>query len=107
MKEFVGVVATICTTSANIPQIVSLYRTKSAKDVSLATYCTLLVGMTLWTVYGILCQDIVLITANVISLSLVCTVIVMKVRYDNLWKTNTETRQLVQVNIRRSDTSLT
>lgn len=106
MKEFIGALATICTTSANIPQIVTLYRTKSAKDVSLATYCTLFIGMLLWAVYGIVCKDSVLIIANVISFSLISTVIVMKLCYDPLWKVDNETQKLVQINVRRSDTSL-
>ena len=38
---------------ANLPQIWKIYKTKSAKDISVATYVILTVGTIIWLLYGI------------------------------------------------------
>lgn len=78
----IGLLATICTTSANLPQIWSIYQSKSAKDVSLLTYAILCMGIILWFTYGVLLRDAILITANMISTVLCCTVLLQKIYYD-------------------------
>jgi len=51
-----------------IPQIIKVFRNKSAKDVSLATLIQLSLGVSLWIVYGIHLKDAVIIIANSITL---------------------------------------
>lgn len=38
---------------ANVPQIWKIYRTKSAGDISIATYLILTLGTIVWLLYGI------------------------------------------------------
>ena len=38
---------------ANFPQIYKIFKTKSARDLSLSTYITLTIGTIIWVLYGI------------------------------------------------------
>ncbi|MEJ5227980.1 SemiSWEET transporter [Thermodesulfovibrio sp.] len=81
ISNLVGIIAGIITTSALLPQAIKIYRTKSARDISLAMFIFLAVGVTLWLIYGILIKEIPVIVANFFSLLLIVTIIVMKIRY--------------------------
>lgn len=81
LSNLIGIIAGIITTSALIPQALKIYRTKSAKDISLAMFIFLAVGISLWFVYGILIKELPVIAANFFSLVIISLIIVMKLRY--------------------------
>ncbi len=81
LDNFIGIIAGIITTSALIPQAIKIYRTKSARDVSLAMFIFLAVGVTLWLFYGLLIKELPVILANFFSLVLISLIIIMKIRY--------------------------
>ena len=66
----IGIVAGICTTIAVVPQIVRTWKTKKVMDVSISMFIVLIVGVALWTLYGILKKDIPIIITNGISVLL-------------------------------------
>ncbi|MGB9711249.1 MAG: SemiSWEET transporter [Thermodesulfovibrio sp.] len=80
-NNIIGIVAGIITTSALVPQALKIYRTKSARDVSLTMFIFMAVGITLWFVYGVLIKEIPVILANSVSLILIFSIIFMKIRY--------------------------
>jgi len=47
---------------ANFPQIWKIFKTKSAKDLSITTYLILTVGTIIWLLYGIEIRSIPIIT---------------------------------------------
>ena len=49
---------------ANIPQIIKIYKTKSAKDLSKITYITLFIGTIIWILYGIKLKNIPILILN-------------------------------------------
>lgn len=81
ISNLIGIIAGMITTSALIPQAIKIYRTKSAKDISLAMFVFLAIGVTLWLFYGILIKEIPVIVANFCSLLLILSVIIMKIKY--------------------------
>jgi MtN3 and saliva related transmembrane protein len=81
LNNLIGIIAGIITTSALVPQAVKIYKTKSAKDISLTMFVFLSIGIALWLFYGILIQAIPVITANSVSLLLNILIIIMKLRY--------------------------
>ncbi len=81
LDNFIGIIAGIITTSALIPQAIKICRTKSARDVSLAMFIFLAVGVTLWLFYGLLIKELPVILANFFSLVLISLIIIMKIRY--------------------------
>lgn len=64
----IGSTAACLTMFAFIPQIFKALKTKSVKDVSLVTLFQLSLGVLLWITYGIHLKDIIIITANSITL---------------------------------------
>ena len=63
----IGTTAALLTTFGFVPQIIKMHRTKSAKDVSLATLFQFSAGVILWALYGFHIGDIIVIAANIIS----------------------------------------
>ena len=80
--EIIGYLALFCTTISFIPQVIELYRKKSAKDISTSMYNIYALGMILWLIYTIWIKAVPLIIGNVISLILAIIILTMKY----LWK---------------------
>ena len=80
--EVIGYLALFCTTISFIPQVIELYRKKSAKDISTSMYIIYALGMILWLIYTIWIKAVPLIIGNVISLILAIIILTMKY----LWK---------------------
>ncbi len=81
MIDLIGTMAAILTTIAFIPQVVQIWRTKSARDVSLPMYLTFTVGVVLWLAYGLMLMAWPIILANIVTLGLAMAVVVMKLRW--------------------------
>jgi MtN3 and saliva related transmembrane protein len=76
-----GYVAGGLTTSALIPQIIKIIRTKSVRDVSLIMFIVYVVGITLWLAYGVAISSAPVIISNLVSLLLGLLVLWLKFRY--------------------------
>lgn len=64
-----------------LPQIIKIYRTKSAKDLSLITVLQFSFGVFLWVLYGIHIRDSIVIIANSVSLSTFLIALVLYYKY--------------------------
>ena len=82
LADSIGMVAAVLTTIAYIPQVVKIYRTKSARDVSFRMFSLLATGVSLWLVYGIMMRSTPLIFANFVTLALSLTVLGLKIKYE-------------------------
>lgn len=78
----IGFVAATLTTISFIPQVVKVWKTRSARDVSLGMYALFTTGVALWLAYGLLIESWPVIVANSITLLLAGAVLVMKVKFD-------------------------
>lgn len=76
-----GLLAGALTTLAFLPQVIKTWQTKSGEDLSLGTFGTLAVGVTLWLAYGLILGDVPIIAANSVTLVLVVAVIALIVHY--------------------------
>ena len=77
-----GIMAGTLTTVAFIPQVIRIYRTKVAKDLSIVTFSIFSCGVFLWLIYGIETGEWPIILANGVTLLLIFAIIAMKIRYD-------------------------
>jgi MtN3 and saliva related transmembrane protein len=77
----VGFAAGFLTTIAFIPQVVKIWRSKSADDVSLATFLAFTVGVGLWLTYGILQKEPPIILWNGVTLVLAGAILAMKLKF--------------------------
>ncbi|OGX24199.1 MAG: hypothetical protein A3J51_01350 [Omnitrophica WOR_2 bacterium RIFCSPHIGHO2_02_FULL_45_21] len=66
--KLIGLTAAGLTSFAFIPQVLKMYTTKSAKDLSLVTLLQLSAGVSLWILYGIYLKDSIIIFANAVTL---------------------------------------
>ena len=75
-NEIIGLIAAICTTFAFIPQVMKVWKTKQTKDLSLRMYSVMFIGILPWLVYGIRIDSLSIILANVVTATLVGTILV-------------------------------
>ncbi len=81
LLDYSGYAAAMCTTSAYIPQVLRVWRTRSTKDISLKMFLVLVTGLSLWLTYGIWRGEWPLIIANGITLMLASTILYFKIRH--------------------------
>lgn len=75
-----GSVAAVLTSFGFVPQVVKMWRTKSVKDVSPITFLQFIAGVLLWAVYGAHLKDPVIIAANLVSLAILITALLLYFR---------------------------
>jgi MtN3 and saliva related transmembrane protein len=77
----VGMTAGFLTTVAFVPQVAKIWRTRSARDISLPTFALFTLGVALWLLYGIARNEIAITLWNAITLLLALAIVVMKLRF--------------------------
>ena len=80
--EVLGYLAAAGTTVAFLPQVIRVYRTRSAEDISTAMYVLFITGVALWIAYGLAIHSVPVIAANCVTLVLAVAVLVGKLRFD-------------------------
>ncbi|WP_017653061.1 SemiSWEET transporter [Fortiea contorta] len=76
-----GLTAATITTISFLPQMIKTWRRKSAKDVSLVTLITFIIGIFLWLIYGIFLQSLPIILANGVTLVFNLIILWLKIKY--------------------------
>jgi len=80
--EALGLVAGALTTFSFAPQVYTVYRTKSTRDISLVMYIVLNVGCLLWVVYGVLSHAPAVWVWNLVTFLFAMSVLAMKVYWE-------------------------
>lgn len=76
-----GYAAAFLTTGAFVPQVVTVWRRRSADDISLAAYLLFMTGVACWALYGVRLNAVPVIAANVTTFVLAGGVVAAKVRF--------------------------
>ena len=79
--ELLGFIAGALATSSTIPQLVRIFRLKSAYEISTAFTILLLSGISLWLVYGLYLNLTPVIIWNAIGAGCVATLLFAKLKY--------------------------
>jgi MtN3 and saliva related transmembrane protein len=79
---FLGYVAGALTTMSLVPQVMKIWKTKSARDVSLGMFLIFSVGISLWIAFGFSINSMPVIIANSVSLLLGFVVLWMKLKFN-------------------------
>ena len=77
----IGVLASIFALSSTVPQIIKGVKTKKMDDVSVWLILSLIVGLSLWVIYGIGISDVVIVGGNSVGVSLNVVLLFLKFRY--------------------------
>ena len=80
-SEILGLIAGFLTTFAVLPQIMRIYKLKSAREISVIYNTMLLSGIIMWLAYGIILDLVPLIVWNAIGGLLVLMLLLAKLRY--------------------------
>jgi len=79
--EYLGIVAGLLTTFSLVPQIMRVYKLKSAREISLLFNASMLLGIVIWLVYGIVLGLFSLIIWNSIGIALNGWLLFAKLKY--------------------------
>jgi MtN3 and saliva related transmembrane protein len=79
--EWLGLIAGAITTASFLPQVIRIFRLKSAHEISMTFTILFLIGLSCWIAYGIFLQRLSLIMWNSISSLLALTLIYAKLKY--------------------------
>ncbi|MCH8568746.1 MAG: SemiSWEET transporter [Balneolales bacterium] len=77
-----GMLAATCTTVAFVPQVIKTWKARSSRDLSLGMFSVLATGVAFWLIYGLIIDDLPIIAANSVTLVLIITILIMKIRFD-------------------------
>lgn len=77
-QDLIGYVAAFCTTIAFVPQAMTVWKTRSTRDLSLAMFMIFTLGVALWLAYGLMLNSLPIIIANIFTLILAGYILVMK-----------------------------
>ncbi|HJT49760.1 MAG TPA: SemiSWEET family transporter [Nitrososphaeraceae archaeon] len=77
----IGILATIFAICSTIPQIIKGIKTRKMDDVSALLIVALIVGLSLWVVYGVAKSDIVIIGGNSVGVILNTMLLLLKIKY--------------------------
>lgn len=80
-QELIGYFAGTLTTIAFLPQVIKVYKTKSAKDISLMMMILFIIGVMSWVVYGFMSHGMPVLIANIVTFILTLWIIIMKLYY--------------------------
>ena len=79
--EIIGLVAGAITTTSFMPQVIRVFKLKSAHEISLLFNVLLLIGTSTWLGYGIYLGLLPLILWNAIGVILIGTLLLAKLKY--------------------------
>ncbi len=79
--EILGLIAGIFSTFGIVPQVIRIYRTKSAGDISLLFSVMFVIGGLLWLSYGIIDRLLPIIIWNVLGVTFNITLMIGKIKY--------------------------
>jgi len=79
--EILGLLAGTITSITFVPQVIKIWKTKSAKDLSLVMLLLLIAGVLLWLTYGLLVKDTAIIYTNSMVLIMSMIMLYFKLNY--------------------------
>jgi len=77
--DVIGYLAAFCTTFAYLPQAIKAFKTRKTEDISTLMYIIMLIGLILWLIYGIILKNLPIIIANVATILLASSVLLLKI----------------------------
>ena len=80
--EILGLTAGTITSITFLPQVIQVYKTKSAKDISLSMVLLLTVGVAMWLAYGILILNAAIVYTNSMVLAMAIILLYFKWKFD-------------------------
>jgi MtN3 and saliva related transmembrane protein len=81
MTDYLGYAAGFLVTFAFLPQIIRVFKLKSAREISLLFNSSTLLGAILWLTYGLVLGLVPIIVWNIIGIILTSLLLASKLKY--------------------------
>jgi MtN3 and saliva related transmembrane protein len=81
LESAIGFAGAILSSLSFLPQVVKIWRTKSADDLSLPTLLLLAANAVAWMAYGLLKDAVPLAVTNALMLSMLLVILFFKIRF--------------------------
>ena len=81
LLDGVGYTAAVLMTISFLPQVIKIWRSKKADDISIPSFLAFFSGVLCWLIFGILSKSPPMIVANSITLMLAAAVLVLAWKY--------------------------
>jgi len=78
LLQIVGLIATVFTTGAYVPQALKIIKTKSTQSLSVPTYTMISIGSAMWVYYAFTREDIPVMIANGVTGMLTIAILILK-----------------------------
>ena len=79
--QILGMLAGTITSITFLPQVIKVWKSRSAKDLSLVMLVLLMIGVSLWLVYGLVIVDGAIIYTNSMVLLMTLILLFFKLKY--------------------------
>ena len=81
IAQIIGLIAGTITSITFLPQVIRIWKTRSAKDLSMLMMIMLIVGTSLWLSYGLMIKDAAIIYTNSMVLAMSMIMMYFKLRF--------------------------
>jgi len=81
IAQIIGLIAGTITSITFLPQLIRIWKTRSAKDLSMLMMLMLIVGTSLWLSYGLMIKDAAIIYTNSMVLVMSLVMMFFKLKY--------------------------
>ncbi|AOY92211.1 hypothetical protein BKK79_10800 [Cupriavidus sp. USMAA2-4] len=82
LLDGVGLLAAALTTGAFVPQLLKIWRSRSAADISYGMYIAFIAGVMLWLGYGVAIGSMPMVVSNAAVLLQAVAILVLKRRFE-------------------------
>lgn len=82
LSDALGFVGAGCTTLSFVPQVLKVWRSRSARDISAGMYGLFIVGLGFWLAYGVAIGSWPILVANTVTIALAAAVLGMKWHFE-------------------------
>ncbi len=80
--EILGLIAGTISSITFLPQVIKIWQTKSAKDLSIPMLLLLVLGVSMWLAYGIIIKNVPVIYTNSMVLLMSFIMLFFKFKYN-------------------------
>jgi MtN3 and saliva related transmembrane protein len=80
IAEIIGAISAVLTTTAFLPQVIKVLKTKKTQDLSYGMLLMQSSGNFMWIIYGLMISSWSLTIANILTFLLVFTIVICKIR---------------------------
>ncbi len=78
--DIIGLVAATLTTISFLPQTIKTIKTRDTRGISLLMYISFVLGVMLWTIFGVLIKTYIIVGANLLTLVLASMILFIKIK---------------------------